>query len=107
MIKILFYVLLFFSSDCFAKIFKPTEELSEELSVQYEMFGIAPNGVIVICSKQINGTCIDWQTVQDSIPICAVPLYIDIIVDDKTVLKIGYEFNQSCLDIKNSFNIVK
>lgn len=103
MIKILFYILLFFSSDCFAKIFKP----NEDLSVQYEMFGIAPNGVIVVCGKQTKGDCVEWQTIQESIPICATPLYVDIIDDVKTVLKIGYEFNQSCLDIKNSFNIVK
>ena len=103
MIKILFYILLFFSSDCFAKTFKPTEELS----VQYEFFGITPAGVIMVCGELDKGKCAEWQSIQYSIPVCAIPLYIDIIYDETTVLKIGYEFNQSCLDIKNSFNIVK
>lgn len=103
MIKILFYILLFFSSDCFAKITKP----NENLSVQYGIFGITPTGMVLVCGKQTKGECVEWQTIQESIPICAMPLYVDIIIDEKTVLKIGYEFNQSCLDIKNSFNIVK
>lgn len=103
MIKILFYILLFFSSDCFAKIFKP----NEVLSVQYEVFGITPTGLVVICGELAADNCIEWQTIKESIPRCATPLSVDIIFEYKTFLKIGYEFNQSCLDIKNSFNIVK